>query len=121
MKLPVARIALIGTAAFALATVAGCSSSTSRFEGSWGEDAPGQPSLSIQPDGTFSGTDGCNRLMGKGTVEGDTFRFGMFASTMMACEEVTTWLNLASTAQLDGTTLVVFDSGGAQIGTLAKQ
>lgn len=121
MKLRVARIALLASAAFALTAVAGCSSSRSAFTGSWGEDAPGQPSLSIQPDGTFSGTDGCNRLMGKGTGSGDTFNFGTFASTRMACDGVTTWLNLASTAKLNGAILVVFKSTGAQIGTLAKQ
>ncbi|UFS57616.1 META domain-containing protein [Subtercola endophyticus] len=121
MKLLVARIAMVATAAFTLMTVSGCSSSGSAFAGSWGTDSPGQPSLSIQPDGTFSGTDGCNRLMGKGTASGDTFDFGTFASTMMWCEGVTTWLNLASTAKIDGTKLVVFQSTGEQIGTLAKQ
>lgn len=91
------------------------------FAGSWGEDTPGKPSLNIESDGRFSGTDGCNRLIGKGTISGHTFTFGTIASTRMACEGIITWLNLASTATLDGTTLVVFQSIGAPIGTLAKQ
>ena len=59
--------------------------------------------------------------MGKGTISGDTFTFGTFASTRMACEGIITWLNTASTATLDGTRLVVLHSTGAQIGTLAKR
>ena len=124
MATKIARIALAVTAALALTALAGCSSSgsssDSSFTGTWGEDATGQPSLTIDSDGTFSGTDGCNPVQGTGTVSGDTFTFGPFASTMKACEGVTPWLNLADTAKVDGDTLVVYKTGGEKIGSLDK-
>ncbi|RFA15615.1 hypothetical protein B7R22_06510 [Subtercola boreus] len=116
-----ARMALAVTAAFALAALSGCSSSASSFTGSWGEATAGQPSLTISSDGTFSGTDGCNSMKGQGTISGDTFTFGPFASTLVACEGVTPWLNLASTAKVDAKTLAVYRTGGDRIGTLDKQ
>ncbi|ANF30315.1 hypothetical protein A0130_00210 [Leifsonia xyli] len=105
----------------ALILLSGCSSSGSSFTGDWGQVAPGQPSLTIEADGSFSGTDGCNPLKGTGTVSGDTFTFGPFASTLKACEGVTPWLNLADTAKVDGNTLTIYRSGGTEIGTLQKR
>lgn len=115
------RPALAVVAIVALTALTGCSSSGSSFTGSWGEEATGKPSLTIKSDGTFTGNDGCNALSGKGTVSGDTFTFGPFASTLVACEGVTPWLNLAETAKVDGDKLVVFRSGGTKIGTLDKR
>ena len=115
------RPALIVAAVIAVAALAGCSSSGSSFTGTWGQNATGQPNLTIKDDGSFSGTDGCNALSGKGSISGDTFTFGPFASTTKACEGVQPWLNLASTAKVDGNTLVVYKSSGAKIGTLDKQ
>ena len=116
-----ARTGLSLAAVAALVVLAGCSSSASSFTGDWGDVAAGKPSLTIQSDGSFSGTDGCNPLKGKGTVSGDTFTFGPFASTLKACEGVTPWLNLAATAKVDGDTLTVYRSGGVKIGTLEKR
>jgi hypothetical protein len=121
MTAGLARIMFSVAAIVALAALAGCSSSGSAFTGSWGDDATGKPSLTIESDGTFSGTDGCNPLKGKGSVSGNTFTFGPFASTLKACEGVTPWLNLASTAKVDGDTLIVYRSGGQKIGTLDKR
>ena len=115
------RPALIVAAVIAVAALAGCSSSGSSFTGTWGSSATGQPNLTIKDDGTFSGTDGCNALSGKGTISGDTFTFGPFASTQVACPGVHPWLNLAHTAKVDGSTLVVYKNGGEKIGTLDKQ
>ncbi|GAB3803746.1 META domain-containing protein [Humibacter antri] len=98
-----------------------CSGGSSDFTGSWGSTSSGQANLTIEHDGTFHGTDGCNRLTGKGTISGGTFSFGHFASTLMACPGVTTWLNKASSAKRSGDQLVVYDDGGSKIGTLAKQ
>lgn len=112
-------IAVVAVAAALL--LSGCTSSDSSFAGDWGQDAPGQPSLTIASDGSFSGTDGCNPLTGKGTISGDTFTFGPFASTLKACEGVTPWLNLADTAKVDGDTLTVYRSGGTEIGTLERR
>jgi hypothetical protein len=121
MKTRLVRPAFVVAAIVVVAALAGCSSSGSSFTGTWGSSASGQPNLTIKDDGTFSGTDGCNAMSGKGTVSGDTFTFGPFASTLKACEGVTPWLNLAHTAKVDGNTLVVYKNGGEKIGTLDKQ
>ncbi|PXA67111.1 META domain-containing protein [Cryobacterium arcticum] len=113
-----ARVAFVITAAMAVSALAGCSSSGSAFAGTWGHGGEGEPSLTIEADGSFSGTDGCNPLEGKGTVSGDTFTFGPFASITQACEGVTPWLNLADTAKVDGNALTVYRSDGTEIGTL---
>lgn len=121
MTVRIARAALTVTVALAMIALTGCSNSGSAFTGSWGQDAAGKPSLTIDSDGTFSGTDGCNPLKGKGTVSGDTFTFGPFASIQQACEGVTPWLNLASTAKVDGKTLTVYRTDGDKIGSLDKR
>ncbi|MGO2665471.1 META domain-containing protein [Mycetocola reblochoni] len=121
MKTRVGRIALSFAAAAALVVLAGCSSSGSSFSGTWGSDAKGEPSLTIEADGTFSGTDGCNPVEGTGTISDGTFTFGPFASIQVACEGVTPWLNLAATAQVEGSTLVVYRMDGEEIGSLDKQ
>ncbi|HEY0213835.1 MAG TPA: YbaY family lipoprotein [Paenirhodobacter sp.] len=61
--------------------------------GSWlAEDIGGggvidraQSVLNLGPDGTVSGTGGCNRISGKATLDGQKISFGQMASTMMAC------------------------------------
>jgi heat shock protein HslJ len=115
------RPAIAIAAVVVLTALAGCSSSGSSFTGSWGEETAGKPSLTIASDGTFHGNDGCNDMSGKGTISGDTFTFGPFASTMKACEGVTPWLNLANTATVSGDTLTVYKTSGDKIGTLAKR
>ncbi|MDN4613599.1 META domain-containing protein [Leifsonia sp. F6_8S_P_1B] len=118
------RLAVPFAAAALLAALAGCATpggETAAFTGTWGSSASGQPNLTIEDDGKVSGTDGCNRLTGTGTVSGDTFRFGNLASTMMACEGVDEWLGKASTASVDGKTLIVYDDSNKKIGTLEKQ
>lgn len=45
-----------------------------------------EPYFLISEDGTrFSGTMGCNRIMGQLSIEGDSVAFGPVASTLMAC------------------------------------
>ncbi|RKR20693.1 META domain-containing protein [Arthrobacter oryzae] len=109
-------------AGLAFTAVTGCSGPALKsFAGSWGQTVKGQPNLTITDDGSFQGTDGCNRLTGKGSISGDSFDFGPIASTMMACSNVDTWLSQAHTAKVNGTVLVVYGNSGNQIGTLAKQ
>lgn len=118
------RLVLPFAAAAVLAALAGCATpggEAAAFTGTWGSSASGQPNLTIADDGKVSGTDGCNRLSGTGTVSGDTFRFGNLASTMMACEGVDEWLAGASTASVDGHTLIIYDESNKKIGTLDKQ
>ena len=114
------RIAASGVALATLA-LAACASGSSAFTGSRGTEEAGQPSLTIAADGSFNGTDGCNSMVGKGTFNGDTFEFGEFASTMMACEGIDTWLSAAGTATVSGGKLAVAASDGTEIGTLAKR
>lgn len=41
--------------------------------------------LEIDPDGSFSGNGGCNRLTGRARIEGASISFGAIAATNMAC------------------------------------
>ena len=89
--------------------------------GSWGKvDVQGEPSLDLAEGGALSGTDGCNRLMGTWTQDGDTVEFSELASTMMACEGVDTWLNLATTGTVNGGTMTLHDADDNTIGTLER-
>jgi heat shock protein HslJ len=120
MSLRPVRATLALAAVAAVIALSGCSSSASSFTGTWGSSGSGQPNLTIKDDGSFSGTDGCNALSGTGSIAGDTFTFGPFASTTMACEGVDVWLNQADTAKVSGSDLVVYSNAGKKIGTLAK-
>ncbi|TFC93144.1 MULTISPECIES: META domain-containing protein [Cryobacterium] len=117
-------IALLTFAAVTLAVgLAGCSAGTgsSDVSGVWGTpDATDTPGLELKADQSATGTDGCNRLVGTWSLTGDTIEFGTFASTLMACEGVDTWLGKASTATVDGSVMTVQDSDGAEIGTLDR-
>ncbi|CAM5427002.1 META domain-containing protein [Leifsonia shinshuensis] len=121
-RAPARFIGGAAVAAAALALLAGCAGTPSgaALVGTWGSTAAQQPNLTIQNDGAFSGTDGCNRLSGKGTVDGDTITFGPIASTMMACQGVDEWLAKASSGTAKGSTLVVYDINGNEIGKLDK-
>jgi heat shock protein HslJ len=88
--------------------------------GRWGSTSAGQPNLDIQNDGTFAGSDGCNTLSGKGLIDGDEITFGAISSTLMACENVDTWLSKAATGNVNGSTMTVLDDGGSTIGTLKR-
>lgn len=119
------RRMLLHTAAVGLAAVAllaGCATASGGASpvGSWGSTAPEKPNLTIESDGSYSGTDGCNRLMGTGSIDGDTIDFGDMASTMIACQGVDEWLNKAATGTVGGSTLTIYDKQGSRIGTLEK-
>ncbi|MGP5619501.1 META domain-containing protein [Corynebacterium casei] len=90
------------------------------FEGTWGSPEPGQPNLQLVADGTVVGTDGCNRLMGKSTLEVGAIHFHQMVSTLMYCEGVDTWLSGGTSARRLGETLHVFDRAGVQIGVLPR-
>ena len=116
--------ALIAFAAVTLALgLAGCSAGSAGADvtGTWGTpDATGTPGLELNADESVTGTDGCNRMVGTWSLNGDTVEFGTFASTLMACEGVDTWLSGASTATVDGATMTIQDAGGDEIGTLER-
>lgn len=86
----------------------------------WGAEAPGRPWLRFGADGRVSGSDGCNRLMGGWSLEGDVVSLRRMASTMMFCEGVDTWLSRAHSARHLGDRLQVLDASGAPIGELSR-
>lgn len=136
----IAARGIIGAGVLALA-LAGCSSGPSSdptsspdagssdagssdavgIVGVWGDsDTRDAPSLVFAEDGSVSGTDGCNRLVGSWTADGDTVDFAPLASTRMACDGVDTWLSNGVSGTWDETSLVVVDESGAEIGTLER-
>ncbi|WP_374945489.1 META domain-containing protein [Agreia sp.] len=77
------------------------------------------PFLSLAADGTFSGSDGCNTLVGSWTYTDDEqVVFGQIASTLMACEGVDTWLNQAATGRVQANIMTVDSADGTVIGQL---
>ncbi|WP_029987324.1 META domain-containing protein [Leucobacter sp. PH1c] len=116
------RRALLTAAALsatALLALSGCAAAPS-FTGSWAGEGDNAPELEITEDWAFTGSDGCNTMVGSGTVDGDTFDFGRFATTRKYCEGVDTWLSLAGSATVQGDTLTVLDLDGAELGTLTR-
>lgn len=117
------RSAWLGIAAAASLALAltGCTSGAGGDDespvGTW---VNGDAQLELAEDGALSGTDGCNQLSGQWTQDGDVIDFGTVASTMMACEDVDTWLNGLQTATQDGDVLHILDTEGVEIGTLER-
>jgi len=89
--------------------------------GTWEEtDSDPLVELKLADGGTVTGSDGCNQLTGTWKVDGSEVEFGPFAATMMACEDVDTWLSSASSATVDGDEMTVLDENGKEVGTLTK-
>ena len=109
--------------------LAGCASSSgsgaelsaSDVEGEWSQtDSEPRVYLELGEDGALTGSDGCNQLTGTWEVDGTEVDFSDLAATMMACEDVDTWLSGAATATVDGDQMTVLGEGGKEIGTLEK-
>jgi len=119
--LPVAATALVAT--FALA---GCFSPAAELSGpvggQWHSMTEGSSAqLEFQEDGSVSGSDGCNRLVGTWTEDGGTIVFGEFITTLMACEDtVPVWSAEPATATIDGGTMVLVDANGANVDNLDR-
>ncbi|MEV8337579.1 META domain-containing protein [Leucobacter sp. NPDC077196] len=88
--------------------------------GTWMSDEKGNPKLTFEEDGKVSGTDGCNGIGSTYTIEGDRVVIESFVSTMMACPGVDDWLRGVREVQLSNDELQVFNSEGAEIGTLQR-
>ena len=122
------RLALSGTILLAVAALSACAGNagTQPSEpvdpvGTWGDiAATEEPSLVLGDDGSLTGTDGCNRLVGTWTADTDTVTFVEVASTRMLCEGVDTWLAVLATGTIADDTLTVSDESGAEIGTLPR-
>ncbi|WP_241981044.1 META domain-containing protein [Cryobacterium sp. TMT2-23] len=124
MKKTIGLIAVAAAAALVLG-LGGCASSagtsTSDVTGVWGSpNTQGKPGLELKDDKSVAGSDDCNRLIGTWSLTGDTVEFGTFASTLMACEGVDTWLSQAKSATVAGSTMTVQGAQGTKIGTLQR-
>ncbi|MDN5790645.1 MAG: META domain-containing protein [Micrococcales bacterium] len=124
MRLGRLRIAGIVAATALVLIPAGCGTDSPSARaspvGSWGSEVQGQPNLTLAKDGTLSGSDGCNRLIGGWKQDGDAVTLTIVGTTKMMCTGVDTWLSKAASASIDGTTMTVEDTAGTTIGTLEK-
>ena len=118
MRKTFVQVVLVTLALTALLSGCASSSQPDSVVGSWGSTQHGKPGLVIKADGSFSGTDGCNRMTGTGSIEGSSIVFGTIATTLMACEGVDTWLSRASRGLAGPHTLTIYDATGSVIGTL---
>src|SRR5215218_7183518 len=111
----IASIALTGCAA---------SSGGSSIDpvGSWGDTSDtAEPSLTLDDDGSLTGTDGCNRLSGSWRLEDDDLvYFDAVGSPRRACPDVDTWLKGLSQATISGSTMTISSADGAEIGQLER-
>lgn len=132
MSRPRAALVRIGlVVALGGAALAACSSSEdssgaalepSDVTGTWSQTDTEPPvDLELADDGTVSGSDGCNQLNGTWKIDGSEVQLGPFAATMMACDNVDTWLSAATSANVDGDEMTVFNEDHKEIGVLFKE
>ncbi|QIM16143.1 META domain-containing protein [Leucobacter insecticola] len=118
------RVGVAAAVSALLILTSGCASggTDASFEGVWGDPAAeGKPSLEFFADGSYAGTDGCNRVGGDYVKDEDGIAdLGMMRTTMMFCEGVDTWLGLAQKAEISSGELLLRDSKGAEVGTLTR-
>jgi len=90
--------------------------------GTWTEDGSKslqQPYMSLEADGTFRGSDGCNTLVGTWTyTDSEGVVLGDFSSTEIGCLGIDTWLNQAATARVQADVMTVLSADGTTIGQL---
>jgi heat shock protein HslJ len=88
--------------------------------GYWVEErTPTSPFLSIRADRTFSGSDGCNNLVGTWeTADDGATRFLNTATTLMACEGIDEWLGRAALGRVVAGVMTIQSEDGTVIGQL---
>ncbi|WP_232664374.1 META domain-containing protein [Pseudonocardia sp. TRM90224] len=83
-----------------------------------------QPFLDFATDGTWTGSDGCNRTAGRWIValDGTLLATDLLEQTLIGCDNlpVGTWLTGARRAGLDGETLVLLAADGTETGRLTR-
>lgn len=132
MKRLTRTIALASLVSFATLGLAACSSGSSsnadkvtaeEVVGVWGvPDTQGEPMVDFESNGEFGGNSGCNVLGGSWKVDAEgKLSFSPIHSTMMYCEGVDEWLLQATSAVVQGKTMVFSDENGTQIGTLDRK
>jgi heat shock protein HslJ len=81
------------------------------------------PHVEFSADGSWRGTDGCNDQSGRWTIGTDgAFKAIMDGSALVGCDavEVGIWLDMARTASVDGSLLILNDARGAEVGRLRR-
>jgi heat shock protein HslJ len=84
---------------------------------------PNDPVLTFKPDGTWTGSDGCNGIGGTYTIgQRGAFSATSGAQHMVGCENVphTGVLHAAKRIAVDGDTLRFFDADGRQLASYAR-
>ena len=91
--------------------------------GQWVEsDARDAAFLTLSADGTLSGSDGCNNLIGSWEATGDSsVAFGPIGSTLKFCEGVEVWLGGAATATIQSGVMTIQDAEGEVLGQLSSR
>jgi heat shock protein HslJ len=82
-----------------------------------------EPYMELQADpARVAGSDGCNRMMGSYTLNGEKIEFSKMAGTMMACANgmeqgaaFTRALSLTASWRVDGSTLTLFDTDAKKL------
>lgn len=79
--------------------------------------------LTLSPDGQAGGYDSCNWFSGTWEqTDRSTITFpDHWVSTGKACGFYDNWLLQADSAEIEGGTLVIFDTGGNHLGTLVRE
>lgn len=91
--------------------------------GYWVEsNTPTAPFLSIQADGTYSGNDGCNVLIGTWEqADDEAILLTGGATTLMACEGVDQWLNQAAQGRVRAGVMTLQAADGTVLGQLTAR
>lgn len=89
--------------------------------GSWGDTEDSRaPSLDFGPDGTYSGTDGCNGMAGNWRNDGGRVVLDPGPMTLRACPDLDTWLRDAASVEPSDGALTVYNADGVRIGELTR-
>lgn len=87
---------------------------------SWSSAEQGEPRLTLYDDGTLGGFDGCNAFGGTYDLTDDLLELHLGYGTLKACIGVDLWLRSASSANIVGDSLLVYDATGNLLGTLTQ-
>ncbi len=89
-------------------------------------DKQREPHLVFATDNRVAGSDGCNRIAGDYTLDGDKITLGQMIGTRMACMEnadqaqaFNAVLSNIGSYQIQGSVLDLFDSSGAPVARFA--
>lgn len=89
--------------------------------GDWGTADAGAPFLTFLPDGSFTGTDGCNDLGGRWSFASDGgIDLQMQVETTTSCDGFDSWLSQGSSGRISEDFLYIGGATGSTIGGLGR-